>query len=130
MIGLHTTLSDRATRDEMAENLHKADIARELAGVDIAERQLAIDCIAGRSGDVRDTNRLGSDGALSVEVVGNSRYGARVRHSAAGQVNGADTQNTVLARETCCPSSHADRLVLNGQASTESHRVRVCKIDN
>ena len=56
VIGLHTTLSDRATRDEMAENLHKADIARELAGVDIAERQLAISTLDTRRGLKRDAD--------------------------------------------------------------------------
>ena len=40
----------------MAENLHKADIARELAGVDIAERQLAISTLDTRRGLKRDAD--------------------------------------------------------------------------
>ena len=100
--------------------------ARSLGAVDTAERQFAIDCAAGRGGDVRNTDRLGGDGTLRVEVVGDRRHRARVRHGVAGQVNGTDTENTVLAREALCLGSHADRLVLDGQAGPEGHRVRIC----
>lgn len=79
-----------------------------LGAVNATECQLAIGGAGGGGGDIGNTDGLGLDRALSIKVVRDGRHGGRVRHGAAGQVNRADTENSVNIVEALSLGGHSD----------------------
>jgi len=98
-----------------------------LAGINSTEGKFTIDGALGSGGSVVDTNGLSADGTLGEEVIGNSGNVTSAGDGARGEVNGANTEDTVNTIEARGGGSNTNGLAGNNEAASEGNSVGVCK---
>ena len=95
-----------------------------LAVVDAAKRELAVGDRLRRGGLERDANEVRANGAGGERSVDDGGNLATRRRRAFSQVDGADTEDAVIARESGGPAGNANTLILDDEAAN-GHGVRV-----